>query len=112
MADDGIYIGKMDHRIQVIKRIKSKGSTGAENYTESELAVVWADKKMASTDKVLDEKVVAMNVVQFTLHWHPNIAGENMQSLYIKEGTTEFEIYGFEEIGRKKYIRFKCQFRE
>ena len=109
---DGIYIGKMDRRIEIIKRIKTKGSTGAEVFTENVLVAIWAEKKMASTDKVLDEKVVAMNVVQFTIRWHPLISGENLQSLYIKQGDDEFEIYGFEEVGRKQFMKLKCQYRE
>lgn len=112
MANDVTYIGKMDHRIQFVKLVKTKGSTGAEVKTESIVATVWSEKKTAASDKVLDEKVVAMNVVQWMIRWHPDIVSENVQSLIIRNGTDEFEIYGVEEIGRRQFLRVKTQYRE
>ena len=112
MNDDAIYVGNMDRRISVIKQIRTKDETGADTKTDETIVECWAQKVTASSDKVLDEKVVALNVVVFQCHWHPKIVAENMQALFIREGGGDYEIYGVEEIGRRKYLKLKTQYRE
>jgi len=112
MEKDGFFIGNMDRRITVLRKATTKTNTGAETKADQEIATVWAERKTASSDKKLDEKVVALNVVLYSIHYHPDIKNENIQDLYVVDDGVEFEIYGFDYIGRKKYVKLKCQLRE
>lgn len=110
--EDALYIGEMDRLVQVIKKTVTKSTTGAEEKTDKVLVELWAERKMLSSSEALDGKIVALNVLEYRAHWHPVIAEENIQDLYIKDGVDEYDIHGFDELGRKKHIRFKCQKRE
>lgn len=113
MEKDALFIGNMDRRIQVIEKITTKSEdTGAEILTNNLLAEVWAERKTASSDKQLDDKVVALNVVVFGIHYHPDIVSKNIQDLFVIDEGVEYEVYGVEPTGRKKYIKLKTQKRE
>lgn len=112
MKNNIVFIGAMDTRIQVIEKTIVKSTTGAPIETDVVIATVWAERKTASSSEVLDVKVVAMNVVEYRTHWHPDIAAKNIQNLYIKEYGVEYDVHGFDPEGRKKYLKFKCQRRE
>lgn len=107
-----IYIGSMDRRIEIIKRNKSRSETGAETYTETVLATVWANKRVIKSDEALDDKDVTINEHQYIIRYDPIIAVEKIQHLYIKDDNDEFEIYGVEEIQRKKFFKIDCEKRE
>lgn len=107
-----IYIGNMDRRISVIMKVATKGTTGAEVFVNTTVATVWAYRKSASSDKELDDKVVALNVFEYLVRWHEAIAAENIQALFIDDDGVEYEIYGVEEVGRKQFLRLKCERRE
>lgn len=109
---DQVFIGKMDRRVKITKRITTRGSTGAENFTEELIATVWAEKRGISSDKEKDDKIIALNVVTFLMRWIPEIYAEKLQTLYVEDGGDQYEVYGFEEIGRKQFLRLKCQHRE
>lgn len=102
----------MDRRIQIIKKVRTKTDTGSETSVDSPVATVWANRKSASSDKVLDDKVVALNVVTYQFRYHPDVAAENIQDLFVLDQGDQLEIYGREEIGRKDYFKIKCQSRE
>ncbi|WP_106793974.1 head-tail adaptor protein [Aquimarina sp. Aq78] len=107
-----VYIGSMDRRIEIIKRNKSRSSTGAETYTETALTTVWANKKLLKSDEALDDKEVTINEHQYIIRYDPIIANEKIQHLFIRDHTDEFEIYGVEEIQRKKFFKIDCEKRE
>lgn len=111
MVDEN-YIGKMDRLIQVIEKIETKSSTGAVSYTDVVIAELWAERKSATSDKDVDDKVVALNVFQYYMHYHPDIAIKMMQELYVLDNGVEYEVYGAEELGREDRIRLKCERRE
>ena len=79
MEKDGFFIGNMDRRITVLRKATTKTNTGAETKADQEIATVWAERKTASSDKKLDEKVVALNVVLYSIHYHPDIKNVNIQ---------------------------------
>lgn len=112
MEKNALFIGNMDRRIKVIEKTAVKSSTGSETFTDVQLAAVWAERKSANSDKAVDEKVVALNVVMYSIHWHPDVTNKNLQCLHVVDDEIEYEVYGFEYVGRKKYIKLKCQIRE
>ena len=107
-----VYIGKMDRRIEIVKRIKVRGSTGAETFTETTIASVWAERKTIKSEEALDEKIVTINEQQYIIRYHPDIAKETVQHLFIKDDVIEYDIYGFNPIGRKEYLIIECERRE
>lgn len=111
MVDEN-YIGKMDRLIQVIEKTETKSTTGAISYTDVIIAEVWAERKSATSDKEIEDKVVALNVFQYYMHYHPVIASKMMQELYVNDNGLEYEVYGVEELGREDRIRLKCERRE
>jgi len=112
MNDQRIHIGKMDSLIQVVRKVKTQSTTGAQTSSTEVVAEVWAHKETASSDKVLDDKVVALNVVSYQFRYHPALDGESPQELYVQDGSQVLEIYGFEILGRRDYFKLKCQIRE
>ncbi|QLE02886.1 head-tail adaptor protein [Galbibacter sp. BG1] len=107
-----MYIGKMDRRIAIVKRIKSKSTSGADSYTETTLATVWAEKKELKSEEAVDDKVVTINAHQFVIRFHPEIASEKVQHLYLVDENDEYDIYGVEMVGRKQFIKINCERRE
>lgn len=107
-----VYIGKMDRRIQVIKRIKTKTPSGADAFTETIIATVWAEKKVLKSDEAVDDKIVTINAHQYVLRYHPIIAAENIQHLYLKDDSVEYDIYGLDPMGRKQFLKINCERRE
>ncbi len=107
-----VHIGKMDRRIDVIKRNKTRSSTGAEIFTESILISVWAEKKVLKSEEDIDDKVVTINEYQYMIRYDPDLAAQKIQHLYIRDGIDEFDIYGFDPIGRKQFLKIDCEKRE
>lgn len=112
MEKNALYIGNMDRRIKIMKKVATKGTTGAETFQDVLITDAWAQRTTTNSDKVLDDKVMAFNIVLYSVHWFPEIALENIQALFIVDEGSEYSIYGFDYIGRKKYIKLKCQLRE
>lgn len=112
MVDEN-YIGKMDRLIQVVEKTEIKSpTTGAVSYNDVIIAEVWAERKSATSDKEVDDKVVALNVFQYYMHYHPTVASKMMQELFVHDNGIEYEVYGAEELGREDRIRLKCERRE
>lgn len=112
MEKDAIYTGNMDVRVTVFKKNKTKTETGSVDHINVDVATVWAERKTESSTKVLDEKVVALNMVSYRMHFHPAIKAEKIQDLFVSDNGLELEVYGVDFVGRKKYMILKCQDRE
>ena len=112
MEKTALYIGNMDRRIKIMKKVAVKGTTGAETFQDVLITDAWAERRTANSDKVLDDKVMALNIVLYSVHWFPGITLENIQALFIVDEGSEYSNYGYEFIGRKKYVKLKCQIRE
>jgi len=111
METEKIKIGQMDHRVEIVQKTRTKSSTGAETETNETICTVWAKRTTASTDKILDDKVVALNVNTYEFRYQPVLKTYDIQDLFLIDDGLEFEIYGFEIIGRNRYYKFKCQIR-
>jgi hypothetical protein len=106
-------IGSMDHRITFVKKVKVTTSTGSQTLTDQILVTVWASRESADSERVLDDKVVALNVTVFQFRYHPTLAAENILDLIlVDQDGNRFEIYSHETIGRKRFMKIKCQIRE
>ncbi|MDH7444674.1 phage head completion protein [Aquimarina sp. 2201CG14-23] len=109
---DFVFIGKMDRRIDIVKKIPTKGSTGADYLTSVNIASVWASKKPLKSDESVDDKVVMINSDQFVIRYHPDIVKEKIQHLYVVDNNVELNVYGVEKVGRKQFLKLNCDRRE
>lgn len=100
----------MDQRITLIKKVETITETGFERYSDQVVATVWASRESADSEKVVDDKVIALNVWVYQFRYHPDVAAENILDLILvdPEGF-RFSIYSHEILGRKRYIKLKCQ---
>ena len=112
MGVEKIHIGKMDRRIDINIRVKTKTDIGSETYINTNVATVWARRESIISIEDIEDKIVAVNSYNYTIRYHPDIAGQIIQNLYITDDGQQFDIYGVDPIGRQRFLKLKATRRE
>tara|TARA_R110000868_G_C10970676_1_gene769832 strand:- start:9686 stop:10024 length:339 start_codon:yes stop_codon:yes gene_type:complete len=112
MNDKKIYIGNFDIMITIYKSTRVQSETGSPVETDVEILKCWASKEYKSTNKELDNQIVAANFVEYSIYFHPDLERENIQDLIIDDNGRKYEIFGFEPVGREQFYILNTQLRE
>jgi len=107
-----VHIGTMDRRVSLVKKVKAVTTTGSETLTDQLVATVWAAREDVTGETVVEDKLVAVNTVIYHVRYNSAIAAENLLDLLLDDSGVRYTVLGSEMIGRKKYVKLKCQVRE
>jgi hypothetical protein len=103
------FIGQLDTRIKIIERVRSTSASGAKTFVATEFGSgFWAKVKDVSGTESEDQKIIALNVRKYIIRYNPDLILKKITDLYIEDGDSEYNIYAFSLLGRKKFIELKC----
>ncbi len=105
MADQLPFIGQLNRKIQILKMVKTRNSTGEEEIVYNVIASPYAMMQDISGNEDIEGKVRHFINRHYTIRWC-GIFGANVTTdLLVQDGTNRFNIYHNIELGRKQFIK-------
>ena len=104
-------IGTLDRRVELVSYNKAKSTTGAPEETEVSLGVVWCKIEDVSVNEDVEGQVISLAVRKYIVRWQQFLIDDGAL-VYIKDTDGDYNIHGFETLGRRDYLRLKTSKRE
>lgn len=98
-------IGRLDRRITIRIPVEGRTATGHELQTYQDHATVWASKDYQGSDEDVETmRETRTDTIIWTVRYRTGI---NAKMIIVDHVGEQYDIKGFKEIGRKKYLQIK-----
>ena len=108
---NAIYIGQLNHRIQINTVALVASETGEEKRTEVPFINLWAKIDDVSGSETEDGKIIALNVRKYIVKYRKDIYLNAVKLVVVDEDGT-YNVNSVNQVGFKDYLILKCSKRE
>lgn len=101
--------GRLDRIIKLYTNTPTQNSTsGEEQRSTTLLATLWAEKRdLGSVERVRSDRTLAVNTATFITR---HVDGVTQETILVEDATsTEWNITGIKEIGRREGLELLCE---
>lgn len=102
------FIGQMDRKIQLVQKVKTQTTTGAEVSSEVVISEPFAAMKDISGGEEVDGKVRHLVSRTYTIWFNPFVKEKGTALIVVDEGR-KFEILHTIEVGRRQYLELRVK---
>lgn len=101
------FIGQLDRRISVYRRIEIQNEIGEQVSEEQLVFKAFAKLNDTSGGEELEGKILHRTERNYIVRFRQEILTENNE-LFVRDGIVNYEVLHVREIGRKSFLELKC----
>jgi SPP1 family predicted phage head-tail adaptor len=106
-----IFSGSFDRKIVLSKKTQETTDSGAVVYNQTQTKTVWASLfenpiNSQVSEAMAEQTMFSRQVLYFIIRYIPGIDTE----FIITYNNSKLEIEAIEELGRKKYLKLRCEY--
>ncbi len=111
MANDQVFTGQRDRKIEIVKFTKTKNAINEVATAEVSVGFFWAAMKDISGNENEEGKVIHLINRTYTIPYVAEVktGGDHM---VVKDEGSLFQVYHVQELGRKAQLLLKVKVRE